>query len=171
MSYEATPALTKKQNIMQGIKFALFSCSAGLIQIAAFTFFKEVLQTRDWIAYTVGLVLSVLYNFTVNRKFTFKSATNVPVAMLKVAAYYAVFAPLSIWAEKYFTEDVGVNGYLVTALIMLTNLVTEFLFCRLFVYRNSMYTNDLGRKELEHNAAHCNCDCGHMHEDDPECGS
>ena len=122
------------------LKFVLFSASAGLIQIVSFILLNEVLHLRYWISYAVALTLSVLWNFTFNRKFTFKSAANVPVAMLKVAAFYAVFAPLSIWLEKVLTENYGWNEYLVTALNMGINLVTEFLYQRFFVFGKSIDT-------------------------------
>ena len=93
----AQQKLTKKQNIIQTIKFALFSAGAGIIQTVSFTLLNEVFKLDYWAAYLPALVLSVLFNFTVNRKFTFKSAANVPVAMLKVAGYYCVFTPLSTW--------------------------------------------------------------------------
>ena len=87
--------LSTKENVLQTVKFALFSASAGIIQIATYTLFYEACHSKEWIAYLISLVLSVLWNFTFNRKFTFKSANNVPIAMLKVAAYYCVFTPLS----------------------------------------------------------------------------
>ncbi len=93
--------LSTKENVLQTVKFALFSASAGIIQIATYTLFYEACHFKEWIAYLISLVLSVLWNFTFNRKFTFKSANNVPIAMLKVAAYYCVFTPLSTWFTKY----------------------------------------------------------------------
>jgi putative flippase GtrA len=105
-------------------------------------------------------VLSVLFNFTVNRKFTFKSAANVPIAMLKVAGFYLVFTPLSTWGgellDTWLKTNIPAiaswNEYIVLALTMVLNLVTEYLFCRFFVYRNNMYTNKEGLKEQEQNA-------------------
>ena len=131
--------LTKKQNIIQVIKFALFSASAGIIQIVSFTLLFEVAHLSNTIAYIVSLALSVLWNFTFNRKFTFKSAANIPVAMLKVALFYCVFAPLSTWWTHELTA-LGINEYLIEAGTMLVNLVTEYLYCRFVVYRNSMNT-------------------------------
>ena len=123
--------LTKKQNIVQVIKFALFSASAGIIQIVSFTLLFEVAHLNNTLSYIISLALSVLWNFTFNRKFTFKSAANVPIAMLKVALFYCVFAPLTA---------LGVNEYLIEAGTMLVNLVTEYLYCIFVVYRNSMNT-------------------------------
>ena len=116
------------------VKFALFSASAGLIQIGSFTLMNEAFRWPYWVCYLTSLVLSVLWNFTLNRKFTFKSAANVPVAMLKVAAYYAVFTPLSTGLEHWYTMTLGWNEYLATAANMILNFVTEFLYQRFFVF-------------------------------------
>jgi len=122
------------------VKFALFSASAGLIQIGSFTLMNEAFRWPYWVCYLTSLVLSVLWNFTLNRKFTFKSAANVPVAMLKVAAYYAVFTPLSTLLGNYLVSIAGWNEYLVTALNMLINFTTEFLYQRFFVFGKSVDT-------------------------------
>ena len=127
-------------------KFVLFSASAGLIEIGSFALFNELFDWPYWPSYLIALTLSVLWNFTLNRKFTFKSAANVPVAMLKVAAYYAVFTPLSTLLEHHLTDNLGWNEYLVTAINMLLNFVTEFLYQRFFVFRNTIDTNDLVKK-------------------------
>ena len=123
------------------VKFTLFSISAGLIEMGAFALLTELLHLPYWLSYLVALVLSVLWNFTLNRKFTFKSATNIPVAMLKVACYYAVFTPLSTLLEHYLAEGLGWNEYLVTAINMVLNFVTEFLYQRFFVFGKSIDTN------------------------------
>lgn len=139
--------MNKKTELLRSLKFLLFSASAGLIQISSFALFKELLHWPNWLSYLLALVLSVLWNFTLNRKFTFKSAANVPIAMLKVAVYYAVFTPLSTLLERALADSLGWNGYLVTAINMLLNLVTEFLYQRFYVYRGSIDTNELARKE------------------------
>ena len=123
------------------VKFTLFSISAGLIEMGAFALLNELLHLPYWLSYLVALVLSVLWNFTLNRKFTFKSAANIPVAMLKVACYYAVFTPLSTLLEHYLAEGLGWNEYLVTAINMVLNFATEFLYQRFFVFGKSIDTN------------------------------
>ena len=147
---ELTPEqikLKRKNDIIRILKFVGFSCSAGVIQFVVFTILNEVLHLIYWPAYLIVLVLSVLWNFTFNRKFTFKSANNVPIAMLKVAAYYVVFTPLStLWGDA-LTDKAHWNEYLVLAFTMVINLVTEYLFNQFVVYRKSMNTNDLGKKE------------------------
>ena len=128
------------KEFVRAVKFALFSASAGLIQIGSFTLMNEVFHWKYWICYLIALVLSVLWNFTLNRKFTFKSAANVPVAMLKVAAYYAVFTPLSTLLGNWLVDSRGWNEYLVTGMNMLVNFVTEFLFQRFVVFGKSVDT-------------------------------
>ena len=130
----------KKKEFLRVAKFTLFSASAGLIEIGSFALLNELLHLPYWLSYLIALVLSVLWNFTLNRKFTFKSAANVPVAMFKVACYYAVFTPLSTLLEHQLAGNLGWNEYLVTAMNMILNFVTEFLYQRFFVYRNSIDT-------------------------------
>ena len=137
--------MNKRQEALRAVKFALFSVSAGLIQIGSFTLFNEVFCWSYWVCYLLSLVLSVLWNFTLNRKFTFQSAANVPVAMMKVAAYYVVFTPLSSWLEHYLTMSLGWNEYLVTAINMVLNFVTEFLYQRFFVFGKTIDTKKTGK--------------------------
>ncbi len=132
---------------LRALKFTLFSISAGLIEIGSFTLLNEILHLHYWASYLIALTLSVLWNFTLNRKYTFKSAANVPVAMLKVAAFYLVFTPLSTWLEHVLTMNLGWNEYLVTAINMVLNFVTEFLYQRFYVFRDSIDTNDLAKKD------------------------
>lgn len=128
----------KRKETLRAVKFLFFSISAGLIQIGVFTLLNEVVKLPYWPAYLIALVASVLYNFTINRKFTFHSAANVPVAMAKVFGYYCVFTPLSTLGGDYLTEKLGWNEYLVLAISMILNFVTEFLFTRFVVYRNQV---------------------------------
>ena len=158
--------MNKKDNALQAIKFALFSASAGIIQIGSFTILNElvlpnlhieneaimnILSAEYGVCYLIALTLSVLWNFTFNRKFTFKSATNVPVAMLKIFGFYCVFTPIStIIGETVMSHTSWEFAeYIVLVCTMMTNMVTEFLYCRFVVYKNSMNTNDLAKKEKE----------------------
>lgn len=129
--------LSPKENLIQVVKFVAFSLGAGIIQTVTFTLLNEIGHFPYWPCYLTALVLSVLYNFTVNRKFTFKSANNVPVAMLKVALYYCVFTPVSTYLGNYFSK-MGINEYIILGVTMLCNLSTEFLFCRFVVYGKSI---------------------------------
>ena len=151
--------MTTKQNLWQMLKFVMFSAGAGIIQVVSFAIIYAIVTgtavnldnqagTKDpyyLMCYLPSLILSVLYNFTVNRRYTFKSATNVPKAMLKVLGYYLIFTPLSMWWGDYFTRTLHWNDFLVLAFTMITNLVTEYLFCRFVVYRDSMNTNSLAK--------------------------
>ena len=131
----------RKKELLRSLKFVLFSISAGIIQVVSFTLMEEVLHLTHWVAYLVSLVLSVLWNFTLNRKYTFHSASNVPVAMLKVAGFYLVFTPLSTWWTAVLTGSrVGWNEYVVLVLTMIVNFVTEYLFQRFVVFGKSIDT-------------------------------
>ena len=144
----------KNSNAMQAIKFALFSASAGLIQIVSFTLLNElvvpnihienekimaILSAEYGVCYLIALILSVLWNFTFNRRFTFKSAANVPIAMAKVFGFYLVFTPVSTILGEMATGK-GLNEYIVLAVTMVSNMVLEYLFCKLVVYRNQENT-------------------------------
>ena len=121
-------------------KFVLFSASAGLIQVLSFALFNEVFHWAYWLCYLTALVLSVLWNFTLNRKFTFRSAANVPRAMFLVGVYYAIFTPLTTLLEHYLADTLGWNEYIPLAINMLLNVSTEYLFQRFVVYRNQVDT-------------------------------
>jgi len=129
----------KQESITQVIKFTLFSISAGVIQAVSFTLLFEIANLIYWPAYLIALILSVLWNFTLNRRFTFKSANNIPIAMMKVAFFYAIFTPLSTWWGHELTS-IHWNEYVVLGLTMVTNLVTEFLYTKYFVYYKSINT-------------------------------
>lgn len=143
----------KMKELLRVVKYALIAASAGLIQFGSELLLEKVFHLPYWISYLVALILSVLWNFTINRKYTFKSANNIPVAMLKVAAYYAVFTPLSTIGGNYLVETLHWNSTLVLVGTMLTNFVTEFLYQRFFVFGKSIDTNALAQKEKEQEQA------------------
>lgn len=122
-----------KKQLWQAVKFTLFSASAGIIQVGSFALL-EIFIKSYWIPYLTSLVLSILWNFTLNRRYTFKSAANVPVAMAKVFGFYLVFTPLSTYLG-HLAEGKGVNDFIVLAVTMIANFVLEFLFCKFVVYR------------------------------------
>ena len=132
--------MEKNKSIWQMIKFTLFSISAGIIQVGSFALLNDILKIPYyWVSYLVSLVLSILWNFTFNRRYTFKSAANVPIAMMKVFGFYLVFTPLSTYLGN-LAESSGVNEYIVLAVTMISNFVLEFLFCKLVVYKNEENT-------------------------------
>ena len=136
-----------KKELLRSIKFTVFSISAGIIEILSFTLLDLVTPWSYWPKYLIALVLSVIWNFTLNRRYTFKSAANVPIAMLKVFGYYCVFTPLSTLLGNFLAEKMMWNEYIVTAINMIINFVTEFLFDRFFVFGKSIDTNELAKKE------------------------
>ena len=123
----------KKNSIIQMIKFTLFSISAGVIQVASFTVFNELFRWMYWPAYLTSLVLSIVWNFTFNRRYTFQSAANIPAAMAKLFGFYLVFTPVSTWLG-HLAETAGINDYIILAVTMISNFVLEFLFCKFVVY-------------------------------------
>ena len=125
--------MKENKNVWQAVKFTLFSASAGVIQIGSFAL-REIFIEDYWIPYLISLVLSILWNFTLNRRYTFKSAANVPVAMAKVFGFYLVFTPLSTYLGN-LAEDRGMHDFLILIVTMLANFVLEFLFCKFVVYR------------------------------------
>ena len=144
----------KKSDALQAVKFALFSASAGIIQICSFTLMNELilpnihienekimslLSAEYGVCYLIALTLSVLWNFTFNRRFTFKSAANIPVAMAKVFGFYLIFTPVSTWLGNTATGN-GINEYVVLAVTMLSNMILEYLFCKFVVYKNQENT-------------------------------
>ncbi len=138
----------KRAEAWRALKFLLISISAGAIQIASFTLLKEALGLVYWQSYLISLVLSVLWNFTFNRRYTFRSAANIPRAMALVALFYAVFTPLSTW-WGHALDRAGVNNYLIEGGTMIVNFITEFVYQRFVVFRRSLDTNDLARKKTE----------------------
>ncbi len=135
-----------KESIIQAVKFTLFSFSAGIIQVLSFTALQELppllgMNELDyWMCHIPSLALSVIWNFTLNRKFTFQSASNVPIAMLKVALFYLVFTPVSGWLGDV-ADTAGWNHYLIEALVMASNFVLEFLYQKYFVFRDAQKKN------------------------------
>lgn len=125
--------------MLQILKFTLFSISAGLIQVGSFALLNEFIAWSYWPSYLISLILSILWNFTFNRRYTFRSAANIPIAMMKVFGFYLVFTPLSTWLG-HLAELANINEYLILAVTMLSNFVLEFLFCKFFVYRNKENT-------------------------------
>ena len=133
-----------RKELLRAVKFTLFSISAGVIEIVSFSLLTELTVLPYWPCYLIALVLSVLWNFTFNRRYTFRSAGNVPKAMALVAAYYCVFTPLSTLGGN-FLANLGWNEYLVTGINMVVNFVTEFLYDKYVVFRGTVDTNNLAK--------------------------
>ena len=136
-----------RKELLRSIKFLLFSLSAGIIELAAFSLLNELTAWSYWPCYLIALTLSVLWNFTLNRRYTFQSASSVPKAMALVFAFYCVFTSLSTWLGHCLADVLGWNEYLVTAINMAANFVLEFLYDRFVVFRDSLDTNSAARKK------------------------
>lgn len=136
-----------KKELIRSLKFLLFSISAGVIELVAFSLLNELTYWSYWPCYLIALVLSVLWNFTLNRRYTFQSANNVPRAMALVFGFYCVFTPLSTLLGSYLADTLAWNEYLVTALNMVANFVLEYLYDRLVVFRKSIDTNALAQRK------------------------
>lgn len=136
-----------KKEIWRSAKFVLFSISAGAIEIISFALLYDLLHMAYWASYLIALTLSVIWNFTLNRKFTFKSAANIPMAMLLVLAYYCVFTPITTIGGSYLEGIYGWNGDIVTLFNMVLNLITEFLFDRFVVFGKTIDTNEAVKKQ------------------------
>ena len=138
----------RKKELIRSLKFLCFSLSAGVIQIVTFTLLNELVRWPYWPCYLIALVLSVVWNFTMNRRYTFQSANNVPKAMAQVFGFYCVFTPVSTLLGSYLADTLLWNEYLVTILNMVSNFVLEYLFDRLVVFRKSIDTNDRAGKQV-----------------------
>ena len=139
--------MSRKKEVMRSLKFLLFPISAGVIELAAFSLPNELTSWSYWPCYLVALALSVLWNFTLNRRYTFQSANNVPRAMALVFAFYCVFTPLSTFLGSFLADTLGWNEYLVTILNMAANFILEYLYDRLVVFRGSIDTNSRARNK------------------------
>ena len=141
--------MKNRKEIARGIKFTLFSVSAGIIEFAAFALLDGFTPWPYWPKYLIALVLSVLWNFTLNRRYTFRSAGNVPIAMLKVALFYVIFTPLSTIFGNFLAENCGWNDILVTVLNMACNLVLEYIYDRFFVFGKTIDTRKKQSEDKE----------------------
>ena len=129
-----------KKEFGRMIKFTLFSISAGAIQLGLFELLYNVIKWSWWPSYLIALIASVIWNFTLNREYTFKSANNVPVAMMKVFFFYLVFTPLSTLLGNYLEGTLNWNGTVVTLINMVLNFVLEYLYDRFYVFKDSIDT-------------------------------
>jgi len=145
--------LTRVQEVIKFIVFLLCEASAALVQAGVFALLFSVVGFKTWSSsYLPALIASVLWSFTANRKFTFKSVSNIPVAMMKVAFYYVLFTPASAWwgdalAAQHWSMGVVLQGYVILIGTMIINFVTEFCVYRFWVYRRSINSSAAGQRE------------------------
>ena len=140
------------REVIRAIKFGLISASAGIVEIVVFTVMNEFTGLKYWPCYLTALIASVLWNFTINRRYTFKSAMNVPRAMAMVFAFYIVFTPATTLLGNYLAETLHWNAYLVTGINMALNLVLEYLYDTFVVYRGQMDNNSVAEREKQKKA-------------------
>ena len=126
------------KELIRTIKFTLFSISAGLIEIGLFTFLSKITPWPYWPCYLIALVASVIWNFTLNREYTFKSNAKVPKAFTLVIIFYLVFTPASTLLGNYLAETLKWNDILVTLINMALNFVLEFLYDKYVVFRGTI---------------------------------
>lgn len=137
----------KRKEVIRAIKFAIVSASAGLVEIGVFTIMNEFTGLKYWPCYLTALIASVVWCFTINRRYTFKSTKNVPRAMAMVFAFYLVFTPATTILGNYLAETLHWNEYLVTGINMALNLSLEYLYDTFIVYRGEMDNNDIAKKD------------------------
>ena len=137
-----------RKEIIRSIKFILFSLSAGIVQNISFSLLHELTQLKYSISYVIALILSVIWNFTLNRRYTFQSANNVTIAMFKILGFYCVFTPVTTLLGNYLADTLGWNAYVVTLINMFLNFSLEFLYDRLFVFRKTLDTNHIAKRSL-----------------------
>ena len=140
--------MNNRKEVYRTLKYFMFATSAGIIEMVVFTLLEQLTNWRYWPCYLIALIISVLWNFTLNRKFTFHSSNNVPIAMIKVFAYYMIFTPVSTLLGSFLVEKMLWNSYIVTFLSLLINGITEYLYQRLYVFGNSLETNIVAQKKL-----------------------
>lgn len=145
----------KRKGVMQFIKYALCAASAGIIQIVMFSILQAVIPSNGktihfivedmdlvtFVATTVALCASILWNFTFNRKFTFKDAGNVPKAMILAFLFYVPFYPFQTWyvhtIKSLLVEAIGTDGAGIIAegSVMIINFALEFMWQKFVVFR------------------------------------
>lgn len=145
----------KRKGVMQFVKYALCAASAGIIQLALFSILQAAIPATDktirfivedielvaFIATTVALCASIIWNFTFNRKFTFKDAGNVPKAMVLAFLFYVPFYPFQTWYVctikklllEHMNEDLA--GIIAEGTVMIINFALEFMWQKFVVFR------------------------------------
>jgi len=140
---------------MMFLKFLGFSLGAAAIQMASFAVMNELTNWSPWFSYIIAVILSVIYNFTINRRFTFRSVNNIPKAMSFVVLFYALFIPYSAWLMYAMTGATLIDDfggwyvYAVLFFIMVQNFILEFLWWRFFIFRDSINTRPKKVKQKE----------------------
>ncbi|MDO5025763.1 MAG: GtrA family protein [Trueperella sp.] len=123
--------LTETQ--LQAVKFTLLSGTAAVVEAGSYALFLALdLMPVSW-AQAISVALSVLWNFTLNRKFTFKSTGNVPFAMLLVSLFYVAYIPISSVLAGLM-DDAGMHPAVIKIIWLLINFVGEFIWWKYVVF-------------------------------------
>ena len=146
------PAKKDRKELFRAIKFAIVSMSAGIVELGTFTLMNELTNLKYWPCYLTALIASIIWCYTINRRYTFKSGKPIPVVLAYAAAFYAVFTPATTILGNYLAETLLWNEYLVTIINMTLNLVTEYLYDTYVVYRNNMDNNSIAQKQAQKEA-------------------
>lgn len=146
----------KKKEMLRTLKYVLVAASAGLIQFGSTAILSLIWPVEKFtngpvLFYLIGLVLSVIWNLTINRKYTFKSANNMGIAILWTVGFYIIFTPASLLLQGWLTNGVMIEGSTLvlahylgwhtligTIINMVLNLGLEYPFQRFIVFRNSI---------------------------------
>lgn len=140
---------SRKEQIVEFLKFLAFSLSAGVIQLGSFELLYHVIKwDMWWPCYLISIILSVIWNFTFNRKFTFKSASNVPLAMSFAFLFYCAFIPVTVFGGNAL-EEIGWHGTVVTVLMMVINFVTEFFWDKFIVFNDKLMNKIISKLNLK----------------------
>lgn len=149
----------KKATLFQAIKYFCCAASAGAIQLISFTILQLVIKdpTKMWfmtetdvgtfVPTTIALALSIIWNFTLNRKFTFKDAGNVPKAMALAFLFYVPFYPFQTWYVATVKPALGaymnidLAGVIAEGTVMLINGILEFCWQKFVVFRKKKPAN------------------------------
>lgn len=174
LSQEELKAARKKK-AKRFLKYAIIAISGGLIQLTAYIIlsdaikldkhvsFDAIYQKQPWLteifydpdtgktyglSYFIAVSLSVIWNFTFNRKYTFKSASNVPKAMLLFVLYYAFSIPFNCWAIVQLNKLVvfPLSDKVILICIMLANGLPAFFYQRYVVFGRSLDTKHKKKK-------------------------
>ena len=124
----------KNETTREAIKFTLFSISAGVIQIVSFTILELSTNFSYWPSYLISVILSVLWNFTFNRKYTFYGTNNVYKSMMLTLLFYVFFIPITTIGGDFLEKVHSWNNFLIIAVTMLLNFVLEFIYTKYVVY-------------------------------------
>lgn len=117
--------------------FLYFSLGAGVIKLVSFLLLSLIDSGHGAVlvlAEIVSVVLSGLFNFTWNRKFTFRSTNNIVPGMFLYGLYSLIATP----AVASFIVDLTRRGWadwLAKAMKMALHFILDSLYCKFVIFR------------------------------------